>query len=303
MPIKGHRMSDETKQKMALAHKGKTHTKETCAMLSKMSAGDNNWMRGRCGELHPRFGTRHTPETIEKLSGKNNPMFGMTGEKHPRFGKHPTPETLQKMSDAAKGKHPSEETREKLSRAGRGRKNPHSEEHKAKISATMRGRTLPEETRAKVSASLMGHKGVKHTEESKQKMRLAALAANRCGARNPNWRGGQSFEPYCPKWNTNLRDRIRAFFDDRCVLCGNPGSVQKRKLSCHHVEYNKAACCDGKPVHFAALCGICHNKTNTDRDRWEAMIHRIIDEIYEGRSYYTKDEWADMCSSAAEAAI
>jgi hypothetical protein len=63
------------------------------------------------------------------------------------------------------------------------------------------------------------------------------------------------------------------------------------KLHCHHVEYNKQACCDGEPVHFAALCNNHHGESNFDRARWEAMLHRIIDEIYGGRSYYTKEEW------------
>jgi hypothetical protein len=28
--------------------------------------------------------------------------------------------------------------------------------------------------------------------------------------------------------------------------------------------------------------------------RWEAMLHRIIDEIYDGRSYYTKEEMLEV---------
>jgi hypothetical protein len=75
------------------------------------------------------------------------------------------------------------------------------------------------------------------------------------------------------------------------MICGKDETVNGKCLSIHHVEYNKAACCDGKPVQFAALCHSCHSKTNHDRSRWEAMLHRIIDEIYGGRSYFTKEEW------------
>lgn len=67
-----------------------------------------------------------------------------------------------------------------------------------------------------------------------------------------------------------------------------------KNLCVHHVEYDKSACCHGKPIHFAAMCHRCHSKTNFDRERWEAMMHRIIDEIYDGRSYYTKDEYKIM---------
>jgi hypothetical protein len=38
----------------------------------------------------------------------------------------------------------------------------------------------------------------------------------------------------------------------------------------------------------------CHSKTNKDRERWESMLHRIIDEIYDGKSYYTKDEYEEL---------
>jgi len=34
-----------------------------------------------------------------------------------------------------------------------------------------------------------------------------------------------------------------------------------------------------------------HTKTNRDRSHWESMLHVIINEIYSGKSYYTKDEW------------
>jgi hypothetical protein len=115
------------------------------------------------------------------------------------------------------------------------------------------------------------------------------------GQNGNNWRGGISFEPYCPKFNKDLKRRVRAFFDRRCVICGKSEAEDRRALSVHHVEYNKEACCDGKTVHFAALCWKCHAHTNYARERWEAMLHRIIDEIYGGRSYFTKDEWLKIC--------
>lgn len=114
--------------------------------------------------------------------------------------------------------------------------------------------------------------------------------ATHTGPNNGCWLGGLSFEPYCPKWTKDLRNRIRAFFNYECLVCGKSTEENVKQLSCHHITYNKQACCDGKPVQFAALCITCHAKTNKDRDRWEAMLHRIIIEIYDGRSYYTKEE-------------
>jgi hypothetical protein len=110
------------------------------------------------------------------------------------------------------------------------------------------------------------------------------------GSKHYNWQDGKSYEPYCPKFNENLKKRIRAFFNNECILCGKTKEENNQNMSCHHVEYDKKACCDGKLVHFATLCQSCHSKTNHERARWENMLHIIIDYIYEGKSYYTKKE-------------
>jgi len=114
------------------------------------------------------------------------------------------------------------------------------------------------------------------------------------GSNHPNWKGGISCKPYCPKWTKELRRRIRAFFNYECVTCGKTTAENGKQLSCHHVTYDKNACCDEKPVQFAALCMRCHVKSNYERSRWEAMLHRIIDEIYDGRSYYTREEMSRL---------
>jgi hypothetical protein len=136
------------------------------------------------------------------------------------------------------------------------------------------------------------HVGKHHDDTTKHKISVAASGEN-----NGHWKGGISFEPYCPKFNDELRTRVRAFFDCRCVICGTLEQENGRKLSVHHVEYNKSACCDGEPVHFAALCSRCHPRTNSDRTRWESMLHHIIDEIYDGRSYFTKEEFWGRASA------
>lgn len=125
----------------------------------------------------------------------------------------------------------------------------------------------------------------------KEKWSDPEFKEGRSGENAPNWQGGISFEPYCPKFNENLKERVRLFFENRCVLCGKPAKEDGRSLSVHHVEYDKQACCNGKPVHFSALCRSCHMRTNFNREQWEAIIHRIIDELYDGRSYYTKEEY------------
>ena len=140
---------------------------------------------------------------------------------------------------------------------------------------------------------------------TKVKERFCSLKCSHAwhvGQHATNWQGGISFEPYCPKFNANLRQRIRAFFDFECMMCGKSTEENGQGLSCHHVEYNKQACCDGMPVQFAALCARCHNKTtsSSDRQRWEDMLHRIINEVFEGKSYFTKDEYESFVSELHE---
>jgi hypothetical protein len=115
-----------------------------------------------------------------------------------------------------------------------------------------------------------------------------------------NWKGGISCEPYCPKWTKEFRNRIRTFYNFECIVCGksqNENVTKKRKLillHCHHVEYNKQACCEDGEWRFAALCMSCHSKTRGSKEnefRWKNIINRIIDEIYNGKCYYTKEEY------------
>ena len=194
------------------------------------------------------------------------------GDRHPMFGKHFSDDSKKKMSVANTGRKSSDETRKKISKATSGSNNPRY------------GKKVTPEQRQKQSETMKLFYQ-KHPEV------LIVQSENRLGELSSNWRGGISFEPYCPKFNQDLKERVRAFFDNTCITCGKTTKENGKALSVHHVEYDKSACCDGKPVHFAAMCHRCHSKTNFDRERWEAMMHRIIDEIYNGRSYYTKEEY------------
>ena len=116
-----------------------------------------------------------------RFSGENNPFYGKKhGEK-----------SLGEMSQKHKGKYPTKETRMKLSDSKRGCKNPNfgkhntgrkdSEETKEKKRITKLGNKNPmygkhhtEEHNKKIGVSLIGkHKGWKHTEETKIKIRIA----------------------------------------------------------------------------------------------------------------------------------
>lgn len=149
----GAKLSDETKEKIAAAHRGKKLTPEHLAKMSDSARGEKN----------PFFGKTHTPETGAKISAANRGRkwsdesraklsASLTGIRHtPRTTTWThTDETKKKMSDAAK------------------RRPAKSAETRAKISASLSGRILgprSAETRAKMRAS---HKGI--SPETRKKM-------------------------------------------------------------------------------------------------------------------------------------
>jgi len=184
-----------------------------------------------------------------------------------RLGKKASPETRERMRAAQKGKQVSSETREKLSELNRGENNPrygthHREESKRKSSESNKGKHNPSpETRLKLSLANRGEK---------------------CNL----WKGGISFEPYCPKFNNEFRERVRSFFSHKCVECGAPQNGVK--LHVHHVNFNKKTCCDNSIPLFVALCHSCHSKTGFNREYWQEHFTQIINEQYGGSCYLPK---------------
>lgn len=118
------------------------------------------------------------------------------------------------------------------------------------------------------------------------------------GKKNPNWRGGKSYGDYCEKFNNDFRERVRAFFGNKCVVCGKEhNDAYGSRVSVHHVNFNKKACCDQteKPL-FVTLCAGCHNKTNGkyQKEYWEDYFKKLINEKYGGKCYYTKEEYYNL---------
>jgi hypothetical protein len=207
-------------------------------------------------------------------------------------GQHHTKETIQKLSIAEKGKSKIKRICEHCNKEFYVYKW-YIEQGKGKYCSTKCNGESKKE-RIKILCKQCGKEfeATKWQIEKNRKfcsVKCKGMATS--GKNSATWKGGISFEPYCPKFNNKLKERIRAFFEYRCIACGKHENELKRKLYCHHVEYNKQACCDGKPIHFAAMCSKHHAMTNHYREQWETMIHRIIDEIYNGKSYYTEEEY------------
>lgn len=136
-----------------------------------------------------------------------------------------------------------------------------------------------------------GFYGKHHTTESKKKLSIAHKALGLFGEKNVAWKGGVSFEPYCEKFNDDFRERVRAFFDNECIICGRTEEEEGKKLAVHHVDYDKKVCCNDRPPMFACVCQTHNAMANHSRERWRYIFHYIIDELYGGKSFYTRNEY------------
>ncbi|MFH1547328.1 MAG: DUF5661 family protein, partial [bacterium] len=119
------------------------------------------------------------------------------------------------------------------------------------------------------------------------------------GENNPNWKGGISRLPYT--YEFLLKKEVIIERDNHiCRLCGKT-EVQEitdinRKLSVHHIDYNKGNASDDNLV---ALCDVCNSKVNFSRDDWkryftELLLSRNCLPVSNGtRIISIKKEWYD----------
>lgn len=276
--IHGH-----TRRGLPCPMKGKHHTEESKRKMSES-------LKGRPS---PRKGVHLSEETKRKLSEINK------GNK-PFEGKHHTEETKAKMRKAKLGTHLTSEHKAKLSAIGKGERNhfygkhhteesktkigqffigkPLSEEHKKKISQANKGKVITEEQRLKLVKANTG----KHvTEETKAKLReitkrqwlTTDIRERKTGANSACWFGGKSFEPYTTAFNRQIKYLIRVRDGFSCQLCGISENETLRKLSIHHIDYDKN---NSMPTNLISLCTHCHSKVNKNRIYWTDYFHEHL---------------------------
>jgi len=262
----------------------------------------------------------------------------MKGDKNPFYGKHHSEETLEKLR-----KPKSEEHKQKLSQAMKGKTM--SLEHRKIMSTVNAGRKLSEETKAKIAAARTGKK---HTEETKKKisdsytneklinagnrMKGNSNPMHRTNIKNPElhreslilslndiWYGGVKYPQdkrsvYCEKWTPDLRERIRAFWNYQSPISGKTSIENKgMALDCHHVYYQKKACCHwdedargyyaivdgekyyikGDPNKFVPLTRDEHSRTKTNKLQWIKFFEDIIEENG-GKCYFSEEEFSKL---------
>lgn len=161
----------------------------------------------------------------------------------------------------------------------------HSSETCLKISMANHGKQRTPEMLKKMS---IAHKGKPHTSEWSKKIGEAQK-----GEKSHCWKGGRSFEPYCPRFNDEFRERVRKFFNHKCLNCGKSQEENGRLLSVHHVLYNKKACCDDSIPLFAPLCVKCHAKNQRPDHPMNKSLVEKIDTVYGGKCYLPKE--VELC--------
>ena len=91
-----------------------------------------------------------------------------------------------------------------------------------------------------------------------------------------NWQGGISGEPYVWNWNI-IREKIYKRDKYKCQLCGKTEKDlvgYYKKLTAHHIDYNKKNC---KESNLITLCNRCNLRVNGSRDYWFAYFTYIME--------------------------
>jgi len=273
----GRELSEETKRKLSKARQGKrkyTKLNDKLWLLQRYTVEDKT-IKEIAKDIGCSYGAVQNAMVALNITRRKSGR---------RVGTHLSNETKRKISTANKGRTCPEDVKERLSKLNKGEKHPmygkkRPIETRRKMSEARRGKRLSEETRRKISEA---HKGLQcgerhpmygrhHTEEARRRISESHKGLQ-CKEKNPAWKGGISFEPYCPKFSREFRERVRDYFDRRCYLCNKTEKENGRRLDVHHVLYNKNTCCDKSPKLFVPLCKSCHMKTGFNREYWQEFF-------------------------------
>jgi hypothetical protein len=300
MPRKGEHCTEEAKAKISAARRGSHLSPETRAKIGASNIGKHGQRRDCvCESCGATFHIK--PSQIKEGRGRfcSRKCYAIWMSKKVKcICKTCKSEFYVKPSDiknrrvafcsatcygiARIGKPLSDETRKRM-RGNAPMKQPGAAK---KVSEALKGRPKPW---MKGEGNPAKHPSVREKISKALKGRPIPWHLN--GDKHPNWQGGKSFEPYCPKFTKEFKERVRAFWDFKCGLCGRTQKENKRALSVHHVNYRKDACCDEEIIRqFIPLCTSCHGQSNYNRKKQEEELSGIIEKKHGGQCYFKKGE-------------
>jgi hypothetical protein len=210
------------------------------------------------GATHPMKGKRHTPETRQRMSERVKASQQSNG--HPCVGRIVSLETRRKIGEANKGR-PSHRKGAKHTAEARAKMSEAALRRFAESAHPLLGRALSDEHRNKISKTMI-----------ERRIGIGRKGTVPRGERNPNWRGGVSFEPYPTDWTSDLKESIRRRDGYACRLCGKTQDENGSKLDVHHIDYDKG---NLDPQNLISLCVSCHRKTNGARLYWQCNLRAL----------------------------
>lgn len=265
----GHKHTEESKEKMRKAHKGKVLTEEHKRKISEALGRRviKDETRKKISRIHK--GKTVSKETRRKMS--ESAKKKKLSEEHKR-----------KISEAGKRRGPvSEETREKLSAASKGRMvgRKASEETRRKMSETRKGKKLTVTEKFKVAAARRGDlfRGIPRPPEEIEKRRQSMLKkppfseqhrerlsisgkGKHSGANAPAYIDGRSREkyPYPAEFTDYLKKKVRKRDNQTCQACFE--TAKGKRGFVHHVDGDKPNC---SMENLVLVCCSCHNKIHS----------------------------------------
>ncbi len=234
-----------------------------------------------CGKEISKFGKRcrgcsnRNRKGTYKLSekGRKNISLSKIGKVSGMMGKKMSLHAKELLRKSHLGIKHSIETKKKIAMASSKRK--HSQSTKLKISLHNKGKHF-HEGKKKEKVGIICKFCFKEFFVVPYQIKIRKFCSWSCsnnnnsrfkeGSLNNNWQGGKSFELYPLGWTKTFKEQVRLRDNYKCQVCGCSEVENNRRLSIHHIDYDKK---NLNINNLISLCNSCHTKTNKKRNYWE----------------------------------